>query len=79
MKKLYDAPMPVYWASYLINDDASGLEDGEQSVCDAYLEQQGFKEIFLDNNEESYFSWSYNLYGGNASGGDLLNYRVTLK
>jgi hypothetical protein len=29
--------LPVYWASYLINGDATSLEDGEQEVVDAWL------------------------------------------
>lgn len=28
---------PAYWASYLINGDASGLEDNEKAACDAWL------------------------------------------
>lgn len=30
--------LPTHWASYLINDDATGLEPGEQEVIDAFLE-----------------------------------------
>ena len=29
---------PSAWASYLINGDASGLDDSEQSKCDAFVE-----------------------------------------
>ncbi len=32
---------PSHWASYLINDDASGLEDDEQAQCDAWIEAEG--------------------------------------
>jgi hypothetical protein len=29
---------PSAWASYLINDDATGLDDGESAIIDAWLE-----------------------------------------
>ncbi len=29
--------LPAYWASYLINGDASGLEGEDQQACDAWL------------------------------------------
>lgn len=32
--------LPAYWASYLINGDASGLEQGEQEQIDAWVEKQ---------------------------------------
>ena len=35
--KLVMLDAPSYWASYLINGDASGLEDDEQRACDAWL------------------------------------------
>ena len=33
--------LPAYWASYLINGDASGLEPGEQEQIDAWLAKEG--------------------------------------
>jgi len=32
--------LPAYWASYLINGDASGLEEGEQALLDAFLRRK---------------------------------------
>lgn len=32
---------PEYWASYLINGDASGLDDAEQSAADAWMRSIG--------------------------------------
>ena len=29
--------LPIYWASYLINGDSSGLDDGEEYVIEATL------------------------------------------
>ena len=30
--------LPIYWASYLVNNDASGLEDGEEDQVQETLE-----------------------------------------
>jgi len=67
--------MPAYWSSYLINGDASGLEDGEDKIADAYLEKNHVAEV-VDAPGEGYFSWSYDLHGGTARGGELLDYTV---
>ncbi len=31
---------PSFWASYLINGDASGMSESERKVCDAWLDQE---------------------------------------
>ena len=36
------ATAPAYWASYLINGDASGLEGDEIAACDAWIERLGW-------------------------------------
>ena len=61
--------LPMYWASYLINGDASGLEDGEQAVIDAFLEREG-NPHFCDCGE-SYFSWHND---ATSLGGDVCDY-----
>lgn len=33
----FQEPGLAYWASYLINGDASGLDDREIAACDAWL------------------------------------------
>jgi hypothetical protein len=76
-------PMPSHWVSYLINGDSSGLKDGparygcedETPIADAYLKANNIVEV-LDAPGEGYFSWSFDLYGGTAQGGDLLDYVV---
>ena len=30
--------LPIYWASYLVNDDASGLEENEETTIQETLE-----------------------------------------
>jgi len=69
--------MPAHWASYLINGDASGLDDGEIATIEAYLSANGDPRIF-DTEGEPYFSWSFGRNGGNADGGDLVDYVVEL-
>ena len=36
------ATAPSAWASYLINGDASGLDDGEEDAVDAWIESLGW-------------------------------------
>jgi len=35
------ATAPSHWASYLINGDASGMNDSEIAACDAWLARAG--------------------------------------
>lgn len=75
---------PDYWASYLINGDASGLDDHEQKLCDDYfadLESQGWHVVDVARDEtgeayESRFTWMYSMYGGNAQGGSVIDYVI---
>jgi len=78
MAKFDTVTLPVYWSSYLINGDASGLEPGEREHIDAYLEKEGV-EYVLDCEEDSRFTWSYRLYGGQAEGGEVCDYTVELE
>ena len=63
--------LPAYWASYLINGDASGLQDGEQEFIDAYLEREELPSP-CDCSSESWFSWRND--SGNGLGGDVLEF-----
>jgi len=76
-KIIKEFPMPAYWASYLINGDASGITDEEKQAADAHLEAEGIVHV-IDCADEAYFSWSYDLHGGICSGGDLLDYTVEI-
>lgn len=84
--KISQEPMPAHWASYLINGDASGLTDAEIERVDAYIDDLGVNAKYIDvtlssdrdAEAEPYFSWSFDLYGGDARGGDLLDYTVIL-
>jgi len=69
--------LPAYWASYLINGDASGLldkcqdspEQSEQATIDQWLESEG-NPHFVDCGEQ-YFSWSNE---ATSLGGDVCDY-----
>lgn len=64
--------LPVYWASYLVNGDASGMEDKEQAQVDAWLQR---KELAgwtcVDVTERYWFAC-----GNDATnlGGDVARY-----
>lgn len=77
--KTYVIPMPAFWASYLINGDNSGITPGEQMDADAYVDKQGIASVLSCEEEEEYFSWSFDLHGGSCPGGNLLDYTVTLR
>lgn len=49
--------LPVYWASYLINGDPSGLNDGEQETIDRWMrnERPGYP---VDCGDESWFAYT---------------------
>ena len=47
--------LPAYWASYLINGDASGLEVGEQETIDTFLAREGLPAP-VSCSDEAYFS-----------------------
>ena len=60
----------AYWASYLINGDASGLSDSELATCDAWLVQNALERREFVDVGEPYFSWSYGLHtGADCQGG----------
>lgn len=64
--------LPYHWAPYLINGDASGLDDGEPEYIDRYLWNT---EAIIDvDHNSTRFTWSYDLYGGTAKGGDVADY-----
>ena len=61
--------LPAYWATYLINGDFSGLEDGEQETIDAYIRAEG-NPHFTDCGEQ-YFAHSND---ATTLGGDVCDY-----
>ncbi len=48
----------AYWASYLINGDASGLDDNERACADAFAEYlTGGKGSIVDCGEDTFFAY----------------------
>ncbi len=72
--------LPSDWASALINNDYSGLDDeAEIARCVAVetkLASEGW--YIVDCEDEPRFTWSYRLYdpGANCSGGEVLDYMI---
>lgn len=61
--------LPAYWASYLINGDFSGLEDGEKETIDNYIKREE-NPCFVDCGEQ-YFSHTND---ATTLGGDVCEY-----
>lgn len=61
--------LPAYWACYLVNGDASGLEDGEQEDIDAWIESENPGDC--TDCDEPYFSWTND---ATDLGGDVTDY-----
>jgi hypothetical protein len=56
----------AYWASYLINGDASGMTDEEIALAETWLERVGGDVVDCG---EPFFSWSYGLHTGTQCAG----------
>ena len=71
---------PAAWATALVNNDWSGLTGEEAIACRAWIVQQkpwSVVDVARDddgNCADPRFTWSFSLYGGTASGGDVLDY-----
>ncbi len=63
--------LPSYWASYLINGDASGLEDGEQDEIDRWVEQVNPGHC-VDCSEDTWFAHSND---AGTLAGDVCTYK----
>lgn len=65
--KTIEYTLPEFWTSYLINGDASGMEDNEQKEIDAFLKNENLG-FCLSCSDESEFKWrnDANNLGGNC-------------
>jgi hypothetical protein len=71
--------LPAYWASALVNGDYSGLDVHESIRCSHALDElarDGWSVAACE--DESRFTWSYQLYdpGASCSGGEVLDYVI---
>lgn len=51
------ATAPSAWASYLVNGDASGLEDDEQTACDAWVESLAPFTACVAADDAGFIKW----------------------
>jgi hypothetical protein len=71
---------PAYWASYLVNGDASGITPEEKAHADAWREREGVLNV-VSCEEESRFTRHYQLYDplADCTGGDVLDYTCEVR
>lgn len=62
--------LPAYWASYLINGDASGIEDSEQAQADAFLAKHNLPSP-VSCSDEAWFARSND---AGTLAGDVMEY-----
>jgi len=73
--QVHEIAASAYWASYLINNDASGLNDAELALADAWLKRESLEHAEFTDCGEPYFSWSYGFHtGADCAGGDLCDF-----
>jgi len=74
--------LPAFLASALVNGDETGLEPNDEKVLAQVLatlkaDNLEVYDVVRDadgNADEARFTWSYRLYGGDANGGDVLDF-----
>jgi len=66
-----DYVLPSYWASYLINGDASGIDFCEQEECDAFLIKEKLVNC-VDVSGDTFFSRTND---ASTLGSECANYR----
>lgn len=49
--------LPAFWASYLINDDASGMDEGEIKAVDQWMKQTRLPAPAACSDEIDFFHW----------------------
>lgn len=76
---------PVYWASYFVNGDDSGLTAEEKQQADSWLDRNkvaSVVDVARDSDgeaQEARFTWHYQLYNplADCSGGEVVDYICT--
>ncbi len=63
-----------YWSSYFINGDASGLDDDEKKLADAWLESIAPYYPVSVTDDEPWFTWHGELYGADCAGVNVVDY-----
>ena len=76
MIKCDEATGVAYWASYLINGDASGMNDSEIALCDAW--QKSIEPYYVVGivEDSERFTWHGELYGADCAGVTVCDYII---
>lgn len=76
MPRLETITGPVYFASYFINGDASGLDHDEKQQADFWIRHHGVASVVGMEEDSERFTWHYALYmpGTPFSGGQVCDY-----
>lgn len=48
--------LPAYWASYLVNGDATGLDVADMAACTAFLKREALRRGWFTGCGEQYFA-----------------------
>lgn len=64
--------LPIYWASYLINGDSSGMDENEIKEIDAYLSK--YPHHYCIGVQECGFQWRNDANNLGAECGDFVFY-----
>lgn len=67
---------PAFLACALINGDTSGLDETDLRVLQAFETMIAPWRVVDATDDEPRFTWSFELYGGNTAGGDVVDYIV---
>jgi len=66
----------AHWASYLVNGDASGLDDVEKHLCDIWADSLAPWYVVATGDAEPWFTWQGGLYGADCAGVTVCEYVV---
>lgn len=56
MSSLQTYVLPVYWASYLINGDSSGMDRADLIACNDWLNARKLRRDYFCDVSESWFA-----------------------
>jgi hypothetical protein len=71
---------PAFLASALVTGDTSGLDDEGMVAYYRFLAHiEPWTVVSTVDDQEPRFTWSFRLYGGDAEGGDVIDYIVHRK
>ena len=64
---------PIYWNTYIMYGDSSGLEDGEQEIIDEILQELELTNC-VDIKDNRYFTWDSPYHMPAGYGADYCTY-----